>query len=194
MKPKLSVETLRRLLTYNPGTGIFVWRPRLATDFSSGVRSAAQVCAVWNARYANTQAGWRRRDGYPAIAIFDIDYRAHRIAWVMMTEEWPDHDIDHQDGNPMNCAWGNLRAATHQQNRLNNKIYSNNSSGCPGVAWKPDKKKWRARIRLASTDYHLGYFDTLELAYNARLEAEHRMFGKFRRAQSAYDEERRTLR
>lgn len=189
----ISVEILHRLLIYDPIAGTFLWRARTPDMFTEGKQTAAHKCAWWNARYAGKIAGSLDNYGYLRFDILGADYRAHRVAWAMMTGAWPEDEIDHEDGVTSICVWANLRESTHQQNRMNNKIYANNKSGHPGVAWKPDKKKWRARIRLANEDHHLGYFDTRDAAIAARQAGEERLFGIFRRAEMKRDNEVREL-
>ena len=51
-------------------------------------------------------------------------------------------------------------------------INSNNTSGFMGVSYDKTRDKWRAYIRLQYKTKHLGRFNTLEEAIEARLEAE----------------------
>ena len=88
-----------------------------------------------------------------------------------MTGEDPDH-IDHEEGNRGDNRWSLLKEGSKQQNHLNMKLFSNNSSGVPGVSFDKKRGRWRARIVLTGQDQHLGYFDDLEAAVEARKAAE----------------------
>lgn len=61
---------------------------------------------------------------------------------------------------------------------INKKLNKNNSSGCKGVSFRPDRGKWRAYIKVNRQDIHLGNFDTYEDACMARKIAEEKYFGK----------------
>ena len=59
------------------------------------------------------------------------------------------------------------------------KLRSDNTSGYTGVQWNKRKGKWHALITFKGKNYHLGYFDKIEDAAEARKEAEDRIFGEF---------------
>jgi hypothetical protein len=56
----------------------------------------------------------------------------------------------------------------------------NNKSGIIGVCWNKREEKWVAQIMLNNKNIHLGRFDDLEEACEARKEAEIKYFGEFR--------------
>jgi hypothetical protein len=88
--------------------------------------------------------------------------------------------IDHIDHNKLNNMKSNLRICTNQQNNMNASKRKDNTSGVIGVCWYKANEKWMARIKLNSKDIHLGYFDSLEDAAQARKEAEIKYFGEYR--------------
>lgn len=55
----------------------------------------------------------------------------------------------------------------------------NNTSGVKGVTWDKARSKWRAQIVFKGKTYHLGRYDTLKEAAQARRIAEDRLFGEF---------------
>lgn len=122
------------------------------------------------------QAGWTHRCGglfYRALEFNGTQYFAHRLAFLAMTGEMPDGDIDHIDGNGLNNKWSNLRVITHKQNMMNKQIYKTNRSGCPGVSWTNTWQKWLARINdNEGRRISLGYYHSLEDAIAARKQAE----------------------
>lgn len=65
----------------------------------------------------------------------------------------------------------NLKEGTHLK-RLNSKPPKNNTSGVRGVSFYKRKGKWAATIIFKGQTHFLGYFDDLEDAKKARLEAE----------------------
>lgn len=79
--------------------------------------------------------------------------------------------VDHIDGNGLNCTRSNMRFATHTQNVCNRGIFKNNKCGYKGVSKLKKGKKWVATIRVNSHTIHLGRFDTPELAFQAYKQA-----------------------
>jgi len=51
---------------------------------------------------------------------------------------------------------------------------NNNKTGVLGVYFKPRSRRWWAEIQVDGKKIHLGYFDTKELATEARKQAERR--------------------
>jgi hypothetical protein len=68
--------------------------------------------------------------------------------------------VDHINHNGLDNRKANIRPATRSQNNFNRLIIKreNSSSKYKGVAWKKDKKKWRARIHFNGEYKFLGYF------------------------------------
>lgn len=64
-------------------------------------------------------------------------------------------------------------------NRLMAKISKRNTSGVKGVSFYKNNKKWVAKIGFQGAQHHLGYFDTLQEAADARIEAEKVYFDSF---------------
>lgn len=89
--------------------------------------------------------------------------------------------IDHINGDPTNNCKSNLRIVTMQQNNMNRKKQSNNTSGCTGVYWEKQCNKWRASITYKGKITHLGLFTNIEDAIKARQDAELKYFGEYRR-------------
>ena len=75
----------------------------------------------------------------------------------------------------------NLAIKTHRQNCLNTGMFSHNTSGYKGVTFDKTMNKWVAQIGVLGNTIHLGKFNTKEEAYKARLEAEEKYFGEYRR-------------
>lgn len=92
-----------------------------------------------------------------------------------------DEIVDHVNGDTLNCTKDNLRVATHSQNTINKSHKNENTkSGRRGVFWYKHTKtpKWVAHITLNGKKTYLGYFDKLEDAIKARMDAELEYFGE----------------
>jgi hypothetical protein len=89
--------------------------------------------------------------------------------------------VDHQDLNPLNNQRSNLRHATNGQNVMNTGLTARNKSGCKGVSWNKAGGKWVATIKFQGKCFHLGYFESVEMAASAYDKAAIEMFGSFAR-------------
>ena len=144
----MNQETLKSLYSYDPETGMFV---------------ATQKRKAWA---AGRVAGHRSK--YTMILIDRKKYRAHRLAWLYMTGEWPSGQIDHINGDKHDNRFCNLRVVTASGNSQNIwKPRSDNVSKLKGVSWRERNKKWHATIRVDGKARHLGYFDSANAAHAA---------------------------
>lgn len=155
---KLTQETLKSLLHYNPDTGRFTWLAKTSS------RSRVEIGGV--AGCVDTIHGYRR------IMINGKSYLAHRLAWFYMTGSWPESEIDHKNHLRHENQWDNLREVTHKKNQQNQSLYSTNTSGCAGVSWEKDRKKWRALIWIDGKLKNLGRFTDKKEAEAARARAD----------------------
>lgn len=159
---------VEKLLAYDPDSGVFRWRvDRLGGD--GGVR----VYAGSIAGYIDSSTGYRK------IGIDRKIYYAHRLAVLLMTGRWPQHQVDHENGDRSNLRWENLRPATKAQNMRNKREISNNTSGMRGVHLHRQTGKFQTYITVNKHRVALGFFPTFEEAVAARLAAEAKLFGEF---------------
>ena len=94
----------------------------------------------------------------------------------------PIEQVDHRDGNGLNCCRNNLRLATHSQNQMNRRgNQKNNTSGYKGVSWNNIAEQWTASIQANGKQTFLGRFASKELAYEAYCDAAKRLHGEFAR-------------
>lgn len=156
LKQPLTAERLREVLDYSPETGIFLHKGR------SGV-------------VAGTVAGTVKPDGYRQIRVDCRKYYAAPLAWLYVTGEWPEFQIDHEDGNRDNNKFGNFRSATRAENLQNTALRTNNTTGFHGVSWHAAQRKYVARIMVDRKSIGLGYFHTPEEAHAAYLAAKERL-------------------
>jgi hypothetical protein len=87
--------------------------------------------------------------------------------------------IDHIDNNKLNNNIANLRWVTLQENQMNRKLNSNNSSNYKGVSFHKRSNKWEAKIQINGKKKHLGYFDSIEDAVNTRVKKAKEIFGEY---------------
>ncbi len=153
----LTPERLRELLHYDPETGI------------------------WMRLKDNTEAGWiDTSNGYRRIWVDGAKIYAHRLAWFWMTGEWPAALVDHEDEDPLNNRWSNLRQATKSTNGANRGMTVKNTSGLKGVSTSRQVSwRWRADIQVRGRKIYLGYFDCPVAAYLTYVVASDKHFGEF---------------
>lgn len=100
----------------------------------------------------------------------------HRVIGARMSIEG---EVDHRDRNGLNCTRKNLRAATASQNKANQALQSNNTSGVKGVSWNKRDCKWQAKIVVNGKAKAVGTFNDLGLAEVAVQRARERAFGEY---------------
>ena len=87
--------------------------------------------------------------------------------------------VDHINNIKLDNNVRNLRYATNQENQMNSKLSSRNSSNYKGVSFSKQKNKWCAQIQSNGKNKHLGYFDNIEDAINARVKKAKELYGEF---------------
>jgi len=160
----LTAEQVQELLNYDPETGEFTWKVRNKTRMCKGKR-----------------AGATNSCGYIFIRCNGRNYLAHRLAWLIMTGEWPPYHIDHVNGDQSDNRFSNLRLATWAENSRNSKLHKDNNSGVKGVTWSEVRGIWVARIWVNKHNLYLGSFTSLEDAASAYEQAAKKYFGEFAR-------------
>lgn len=155
-KPILTAERLRELLSYNPETGVFLWRV--------GHR---RVCC-------GARAGNLNNQGYRQIQIEGHRYQAHRLAWLYVNGDWPLLLIDHINGIRDDNRLVNLRDVGSAANTQNMRRASrSNSTGMLGVS--KSRGRYHAQIQIGSTHLNLGFFDNPSDAHAAYVVAKRRL-------------------
>lgn len=159
---------LRKLLRYEPDTGFLFWLPRPASMFPC-------KCAQhrWNLRHAGKQAfNIKTENGYLKSSILGRQVLAHRAVWAFVNGEWPKHQIDHMDGDRTNNRIENLRDVPEYINHRNNARKRGTTAPYNGVSQDKRTNRWIARIHYDGLSRHVGVYDTLEEAIQARRAAE----------------------
>ena len=154
-------DRVRELLDYNPETGVFTWRVQTS--------SRALVGDV---------AGWPDVDHW-RVQVDRHPCKAHQLAWFWVTGAWPEHEIDHIDGNRLNNAFANLRdvpGVVNQRNQVAPRV--TNTSGARGVRRGRRGNGWQARIGVDGKTRYLGQFATPEEASAAYWAAKAELHGE----------------
>lgn len=149
-------EELKRILNYNPKTGIFTWKIKPCHRVKVG-----------------DTAGNLDRGGYIYIRYKGKAYKAHRLAVFWMEGEMPADNlvVMHDNGIRTDNCYLNLFVGTKDENSKNRKKYSNNSTGFAGVSAQKSSGKYIARINTKGENRYLGLFDTAEEASKAYRQA-----------------------
>ena len=161
-KNDLTANYIRSILNYNSETGELTWK------ISKGPRAKLGQIAGCGDKY-----------GYIVIRINDKLYKAHRLAWLWVTGEWPQKGLDHKNGITSDNSWENLREASQLENSRNTIISKDNTSGYKGICWNKASKKWQAQITINKKAKYLGCFNTKEEASLVYKKAALKYFGEF---------------
>lgn len=172
-----SPEVLKRLLRYEPDTGLLFWLGRDRCFFPT-----QRAASSWAARFEGKEAFARVSEyGYRVGTIFDRHYMAHRVIWAIMTGLWPEHQIDHINCDRADNRFCNLREATRSQNHCNRTLSVRSTTGVKGVCWDASRGKWMAHISLGGRFHNLGRFDDINAAAAAYAAASSNLHGEFGR-------------
>jgi hypothetical protein len=153
-KPVLTQAKLKEYFDYDPETGVFtkIKKPRRVTKRASS-------------------------GGYLRIQIVKTTYAAHRLAWLYMTGEMPDGQIDHIDQDKLNNRFSNLRLATESQNSCNRR--GKGAIAAKGVTRHKRDRKYAARIKVNGKEICVGRFDSVDEAAHAYNKAAILYHGEF---------------
>jgi hypothetical protein len=157
-------ERLREILSYDAETGDLIWKHREPKTRGDN---------IFNAKYAGKIAfSYIGTEGYRYGCINGHGrLAAHRVIWAIVHNVWPEF-IDHINGNRSDNRLINLREVTKSQNAQNQKCRSDNTSGMMGVNWSAQHGRWRVRVQVNGRRVHVGMFDTVEKAKEAKIKAE----------------------
>ncbi|MHA6128858.1 HNH endonuclease [Pseudomonas fluorescens group sp. PF-1] len=168
MKPQLTFEQINSNFSYDPETGDVSWKLQDGNKQREQASREGRQAGTYDGRYRYVTF---KHNGH----IYML--RHHRIAWMLMTGEWPKGTVDHKDCDKLNNSWLNLRQCTQSQNGANKKAYG--KSGFKGVSQTPHSTKWRAQLGFKGKTICLGSFETKEDAHAAYCIAAEQLHGKF---------------
>lgn len=106
------------------------------------------------------------------------DGKAKFLHRIIMNIEDADIVVDHINHNQLDNRKFNLRLCTRRENSYNCSLSTNNTSGVNGVS-KMNNGKYRAYINLDYKQIHIGVYDTLKEAMDARNHASQQYYGEF---------------
>jgi hypothetical protein len=172
----LTQKYLKKILHYDPSSGLFTWLERPVSMFKH-CKNPQGYCNNWNSRFANQEAGciWTQKESKTSYLKIGITlnkktkrYRAHRLAILYTDGHLPPEQVDHIDGNGLNNRRNNLREVSDGENNKNMPIQSNNKSGTVGVYWNKAAQKWQVQIKANGKRIHGGLFINKEDAVKKR--------------------------
>lgn len=155
------LSELKRYLSYDPATGVFVW---IRSTNRRGTPGSVAGCP-------NSYGYWR-------IPFFGRYYMAHRLAWLFSTGHQPPGQIDHINGCRSDNRIENLRLATQAEN-TKNSISKGCRTGVKGVT--KNGNRFYGRVHFNYKSYNAGSYGTLEearIAVEALREKLHKEFHK----------------
>lgn len=158
---------VRQIINYDPETGEMTWFARPLDNFKS---SGQQI--RWNRRHAGKRAWSLTKNGYHVVSINKRQCGAHRVAWFLHYGVWPNGMIDHINHDRTDNRICNLRDVDNRSNSRNRPLPENHPSPAFGVRWTSSNRKWRSTIRTGNKHVHLGYFEDVWEAIEARRKAE----------------------
>lgn len=177
-----SIELIRKVLRYDPDTGLLFWNERMPDMFKTThgkkLRTAEHACKQWNNRYAGKEAFTASGHSHRGARVGNLLglglFLAHRVAFAHYHGRWPRQEIDHINGRRDDNRICNLREADRSEQSKNMPRSCVNKSGRVGVFWITRASKWGSSIGVDGTSHWLGYYDTFEEACSAREGAERR--------------------
>lgn len=115
---------------------------------------------------------WAWRDGRP------VRLRAHFLHRDVLAAV-KGSEVDHINGDGLDCRRSNLRLASRAQNARNRRTSTTNKSGFKGVSWQAKRGKWQAMICVNNRNRFLGRFSDPVAAAEAYDAAARKHFGEF---------------
>lgn len=160
-KHSLTAARVRELFHYSKKTGVVTRR----IDAGSRGKAGDVVTTV--------------SEGRVQVGIDGVRYLLHRVIWLYVTGKWPDHVIDHRDGDNKNNQWRNLRDVPQPVNMQNRRkpVVKRKHDLPLGVrlVTKPSPNPFAAAITVNRKQIHLGCHPTAAMAHAAYLEAKRLM-------------------
>lgn len=149
----------------------FLYAPEISP---SGLIYKVDIASGARKIKAGTPVGCKSRQ-YWVVMVNRVQFKIHRIIWLLHTGQDFCHVLDHINGNGFDNRIENLRSATTAENRQNISLPKNNKSGFIGVSWTESTGKWMASIMVDGKRHFLGNFDDAKAASEAYAKAKERL-------------------
>lgn len=161
----LTAQRAHELLTYCRDSGVLKWRYRISGKVKPDLI-----------------AGFLDDEGYRVVRIDGVNFRAHRVIWLLVHGVWPTSMLDHRNGDRDDNRLVNLREATNAQNQMNKKN-NGGKSGLKGVCVvrKSYGLRYRPQIYVDGKLRTFGLFKTPQEAHEVYKREALARFGEFAR-------------
>jgi outer membrane protein assembly factor BamB len=143
----LTAKVARSLLSYDRDTGELRWRVRPVANIPAG-----------------TIAGRVNGSGYWQTNVRGRKYSNHRLAWLIVTGEWPKGQIDHVNRIRSDNRFCNLRDVSGSENCLNRDYRFTNPRG---VSFVQRTEKWQVQVCLYRQVKYIGQYADRDVAISA---------------------------
>jgi hypothetical protein len=160
MSAILTYVRANELLRYDAATGLLIWK------ITCGVRVAGRTAGCLH-----------KKSGRNRVGIDGKVYSVGRVAWLLMTGNFPANEIDHIDRDKANDRWVNLREATRSQNCMNRGKFKG-SCHLKGVHVRPNGK-YCSDIKVNGKHKHLHISNCPAAAYLAYVVASDKLHANY---------------
>ncbi|UVN00183.1 MAG: zinc-binding loop region of homing endonuclease [Bacteriophage sp.] len=164
-KPLPDLEYLKRILDYDPLTGVFRWKEKV---------SRKTVVGAIAGTIHKAQKRWQ-------IQINGSIYKSARLAYYMHNGAEPVGEVDHKNMDTLDNRAENLRDASKGQNGMNKGLQANNTSGFKGVSYHKARGEFIAYAKANGKTHFAGWHKTAESAALAAKRARETLHGEFTR-------------
>jgi hypothetical protein len=101
------------------------------------------------------------------------------VVWLWVKGWLPSRDIDHHDGDRLNCAIGNLRPATKSQNAANRRPPKKASDLPTGCSYDARHQVWPVYVGFKGDRRFIGQFTSRDTAARSYVDAVSELHGEF---------------
>lgn len=119
----LTASVLRNALSYNPKTGVFIWKEG---GRGRGRKKGARAGSI------KTSKGRQNRQ----ITVNGHTHTAGYMAWLYVTGQPPPGILERLDNDPLNDAFDNLTPSDYSTIKKSRHGSRRNTTGISGVSWR----------------------------------------------------------
>lgn len=145
------MEHLKELLSYDPETGLLIWKIGRGNQFSK----------------KGGYAGSDHNSGYKVIQVSGKQYIYHRVCWFLHYGELSVKQIDHINGDRKDNRIINLRVLTNRENASNRDVHR--AGKLVGACLNKRRNNWLSTIRVGNKNIFLCYCKTEQEAHEMYL-------------------------